>query len=239
MSEQKTFVASAGADASRGPVRLVVVAGDERPPVDAADEPMVMTVPHLIVRELIAFLALSLVLIVLSLTVDAPLEAIANATRTPNPAKAPWYFLGLQELLHYYPPLVSGVILPGLLVVALVVVPYTRINLQRVPLAVQRPARVLLAVWGAIAALGALSYTTGSQPVWPFIGTLLAIGAAITVGVGTRSQQRPLIWLRSRGAAFWVFSWFLLTAAVLTIIGVFFRGPGWVFTLPWRDGMFY
>ena len=194
--------------------------------------------------KLIGFTSVALLVTVatvmaVSIFWQAPLEELANPAKTPNPAKAPWYFLGLQELLHYYPPLVSGVILPGLLVVALVVVPYTRINLQRVPLAVQRPARVLLAVWGAIAALGALSYTTGSQPVWPFIGTLLSIGAAITVGVGTRSQQRPLIWLRSRGAAFWVFSWFLLTAAVLTIIGVFFRGPGWVFTLPWRDGMFY
>lgn len=239
MSDQKTFVISAGADAKRAPVRLVVVAGDERPPVDVTDEPMVMTMPHLVVRELIAFLALSLVLIVLSLTANAPLEEIANVTRTPNPAKAPWYFLGLQELLHYYPPLISGVILPGLLVVALVVVPYTRINLQRLSLAVHHPVRVLLVLWSAILVLGALSYTTGAQPVWPFIGTLMAVGGAITLGVGTRSQRRPLIWLRSRSAAFWVFTWFLLTAAVLTIIGVFFRGPGWAFTLPWRDGIFY
>jgi menaquinol-cytochrome c reductase cytochrome b/c subunit len=239
MSSSKTFVAAPGADATRTPVRLVVVEGDERPAVDVTDEPMVMTMPHLIVRELIAFLALSLGLIILSLTVDAPLEEIANATRTPNPAKAPWYFLGLQELLHYYPPLVSGVILPGLLVVALVVVPYMRVNLQRVSLAVHHPVRVLVVLWSAILVLGILSYTTGAQPVWPFIGTLLAVGCAITLGVGTHSRRRPLVWLRSRSIAFWIFSWFLLTAAVLTIIGVFFRGPGWAFTLPWRDGVFY
>ena len=239
MSEQKTFVVSADTAATHTPSRLVVVEGDERPAVDVTDEPMVMTMPHLIVRELIAFLALSLFLIVLSLTANAPLEEIASATHTPNPAKAPWYFLGLQELLHYYPPLVSGVILPGLLVVALVVVPYTRINLRRMSLAVHRRARTLLVLWSAILVLGALSYTTGAQPVWPFIGTLLTVAAAITLGVGTRSNGRALTWLRSRSAAFWVFVWFLLTATVLTIIGVIFRGPGWAFALPWRDGIFY
>jgi menaquinol-cytochrome c reductase cytochrome b/c subunit len=239
VSDQKTFVLGPGKDAKHDPVRLVLIEGDERPPVDVTDEPVVMTVPHLVVRELIAFLALSLVLIVLSLTVNAPLEEIADVTRTPNPAKAPWYFLGLQELLHYYPPIVSGVLLPGLLIVALVVVPYFRINLERPPLAAHHRRRVLLVVWGTVLLFGGLSYSTGAQPVWPFIGTLLALGGALTVGVASRSQRRGLVWLRSRSLAFWVFSWFLLTAAVLTIIGVFFRGPGWAFTLPWREGIYY
>jgi quinol---cytochrome c reductase cytochrome c subunit, bacillus type len=239
VTDQKTFVAGPGTEATRTPVRVLVVQGDERPPVDVTDEPMVMTVPHLVVRELIAFLGLSLVLIVLSLVANAPLEEIADGTRTPNPAKAPWYFLGLQELLHYYPPLVSGVVLPGLLVVALVVVPYFRINLQRPPLPAEHRLRTLLILWSIIVVLGGLSYTTGAQPVWPFIGTLVTVGAVITVGVASRSQRRSLAWLRARSLAFWIFSWFLLTATVLTVIGVFFRGPGWAFTLPWRDGIYY
>ena len=51
---------------------------------------------------------------------DAPLEELANPLQTPNPAKAPWYFLGLQELLHYFPPVVAGVLIPALVVLALI-----------------------------------------------------------------------------------------------------------------------
>jgi len=239
MNERKTFEAVAGTDPRKVPVRVVVVQGDERPAVDAADEPMVMTMPHLVVRELIAFLALSLFLVVLALVANAPLEEIADPSRTPNPAKAPWYFLGLQELLHYYPPLVSGVLLPGLLIVALVVIPYMRINLERAPLARARGGRALVRVWLVVAALSIVSYFTGAAPVWPFIGTLVAVGVAITVGIVSKSNKGPVVWLRARSLAFWIFTWFLLTATTLTIIGVFFRGPGWAFTLPWRDGLYY
>jgi hypothetical protein len=238
MSQPRSFIAATGEDAKKTPVRVVVVQGDERPAVDATDEPMVMTFPHLLLRELIAFLVLSLALILLALFANAPLEEIADPTRTPNPAKAPWYFLGLQELLHYYPPLVSGVLLPSLLIVALVVIPYFDVNLERAPMARSGP-RTLAIAWGAIAALVALFFFTGSAPVWPFIGTLVAVGAAMTVGALGRSERGVIAWLRSRSLPFWVFAWFLLAAATLTVIGVFFRGPGWRFTLPWRDGVFY
>jgi quinol-cytochrome oxidoreductase complex cytochrome b subunit len=239
VNDPKTFEVAPGDDARKAPVRVVVVQADERPAVDAADEPMVMTVPHLLLRELIAFLAISLVLVGLALFANAPLEEIANPARTPNPAKAPWYFLGLQELLHYYPPVISGVLLPGLLVVALVVIPYVRINLERPPLAPARRTRALVILWVTLTALVLVSYFTGSQPVWPFIGTLLVIGAGMSVGIASRSPGRAASWLRARSVAFWIFSWFLLTATVLTVIGVFFRGPGWSFTLPWRDGIYY
>jgi hypothetical protein len=95
------FVLEADEDARRAPVRLVVVQGDREPAVDGADEDLVMTLPHLVVRELVAFLGLSLGLVLMAILVDAPREEVANPLKTPNPAKAPWYFLGLQELLHY------------------------------------------------------------------------------------------------------------------------------------------
>jgi quinol-cytochrome oxidoreductase complex cytochrome b subunit len=240
MSEgPRLFVVASGDDAQRTPIRVVVVQGDERPAVDVDDEPVVMTFPHLVVREGIAFFALSLALIALSLVADAPLEEIADATRTPNPAKAPWYFLGLQELLHYYPPLISGVLMPALLIVALVIIPYFDINLERPPLGARDTPRRLVVVWMAIVALCSLFFFTGSQPVWPFIGTLLLVGAAVTVGAVGPLASPTVAWLRRRSLPFWVFSWFLLAATVLTIIGVFFRGPGWSFTLPWRDGVYY
>jgi hypothetical protein len=77
-------------------------------------------------------------------------------------------------------------------------------------------------------------FFTGSQPVWPFIGTLWAVGAVITIG-----SFANIAWLRARSLPFWIFAWFLAAAVTLTVIGVFFRGPGWRFTLPWRDGVYY
>jgi hypothetical protein len=81
---------------------------------------MVMTFPNLVIKEIVAFEIMIIVLAVISLLVDAPLEWIADPEHTPNPAKAPWYFLGLQELLHYFPPVVGGVILPALAIIALI-----------------------------------------------------------------------------------------------------------------------
>lgn len=82
------------------------------------------TYPHLILREIIAVLLLIAFISFLSLLFNAPLEEIANPNKTPNPAKAPWYFLGLQELLHYFPPVVAGIIVPSLLVILLILLPY-------------------------------------------------------------------------------------------------------------------
>jgi quinol-cytochrome oxidoreductase complex cytochrome b subunit len=79
--------------------------------------------PHLLYRELLVALAVIVALHIVSLVFMAPLEEMADPTRTPNPAKAPWYFLGLQELVHYS-ALVGGVIVPTLIVVALLALPY-------------------------------------------------------------------------------------------------------------------
>ena len=73
---------------------------------------------------------LTIALVLMSLLWDAPLEGLADPMHTPNPAKAPWYFLGLQELLHYFPPVVAGVLIPTLVVIALIVIPYFNINIE-------------------------------------------------------------------------------------------------------------
>ncbi len=88
---------------------------------DPGDE--VFAWPHLLYRELLVALSVIVVLHAVSLIFMAPLEEIADPTRTPNPAKAPWYFLGLQELVHYS-ALIGGVIVPALLVMALLALPY-------------------------------------------------------------------------------------------------------------------
>jgi quinol-cytochrome oxidoreductase complex cytochrome b subunit len=79
--------------------------------------------PHLLYLELLITLGVLVILHAVSLLFNAPLEAIADPTRTPNPAKAPWYFLGLQEMVHYS-AFIGGVLVPTLVVLALVVVPY-------------------------------------------------------------------------------------------------------------------
>ncbi len=231
----KEFVKVEGEDARERPVRLLVVQGDKRPPVDVTDEPQVMTFPHLLVREGIAFLALLLALVVMALLFDAPLEEMANPERTPNPAKAPWYFLGLQELLHYYPPVISGVVLPGLLITALAIIPYFNVNLKRRPLWEENRGRRLGVVWAAILGLCAVFFFTAAHPVWPAIVPALVVGAMMSLGA---TEALRSTWLGNRSLAFWIFFWFLLTATTLTIIGVFFRGPGWAFTLPWREGIY-
>lgn len=225
-------------DARKEPVRLVVAQDEARPAVDLHEEEMVMTFPHLVVRELIALVAASLAIVLIALFFDAPLEELANPQQTPNPAKAPWYFLGLQELLHYYPPLISGVVLPGLVVLALAVVPYFDVNLKREPFWETDRERKLVILSGSVLAISIFFFFTGAHPVWPIIVPTLVIGAVV-VWPGLTGTDTPLKhWLGTRSLAFWIFVWFLAVGAVLTVIGVFFRGPGWSFVLPWRDGLY-
>ncbi|MBP9674143.1 MAG: hypothetical protein KBD63_03535 [Bacteriovoracaceae bacterium] len=80
--------------------------------------------PNLVYIELFAIIACSVFLIVWAIIFKAPLEEPANPTWAPNPAKAPWYFLGLQEMLVYFDPWIAGVLLPGLVVVGLIAIPY-------------------------------------------------------------------------------------------------------------------
>ena len=234
----KNYSLETGDNARKAPVRLVVVQGESEPAVDASDEPQVMSMPHLFLREGIALVALSLGLVLLAIFVDAPLEEIANPQKTPNPAKAPWYFLGLQELLHYYPPIFSGVLLPGLVVLALVVIPYFNVNLRREALWQTRTRHKLAYLWASVAALSAIFMFTGAHPVWPIVLPLWVVAGLMTLPAISSSRHRLIAWLGDRSLAFWIFFWFLLCSVTLTVIGTLFRGPGWQFTLPWRDGIY-
>ncbi len=84
--------------------------------------------PHLVSREFLAALLITVILFVWSMVMQAPLEAVANLNVTPNPSKAPWYFLGLQELLVYFDPWIAGVVLPTLIIVGLMAIPYIDTN---------------------------------------------------------------------------------------------------------------
>ena len=86
------------------------------------------TWPHLVRAEFLCALIVTILFLVWSLLVDAPLEEPANPTRTPNPSKAPWYFLGLQEMLVFFDPWHAGVVLPSLIIFGLMIIPYVDIN---------------------------------------------------------------------------------------------------------------
>jgi hypothetical protein len=180
----------------------------------------------------IAFEVLTILLVIVSLVWDAPLEQLANPLLTPNPAKAPWYFLGLQELLHYFPPLVAGIMIPTLVVVALVVIPYFNVNIKGEPLwAADRSRRFLI----FIVSVGLLLVFLGLYQAWTVLVPTVAIAGLTIVSFFQLERPYSLIrFLRTRPLSWWVMSWFIAVSLTLTIVGTFFRGPGWSWVWPWR-----
>src|SRR6266568_4674085 len=130
MSEPEDFKAEMESDYRKAPVRVAFVTRRTSPAVKYRDEDYVMTFPETLLHAAVAVEVLVVFLVWLALLWNAPLEQLADPMHTPNPAKAPWYFLGLQELLHYFPPVVAGVLVPGLVVMALIVIPYFNINIE-------------------------------------------------------------------------------------------------------------
>ncbi|HEV8325255.1 MAG TPA: cytochrome C [Myxococcota bacterium] len=112
------------------PEEVKASAGKRRTRSLAAEElpDKVHTWPYLVRNEFISGIILMILLVVWSITIDAPLEEMANPTKTPNPSKAPWYFLGLQEMLVYFDPWLAGVVMPSLIIVGLMTIPYIDIN---------------------------------------------------------------------------------------------------------------
>ncbi|MCZ6678779.1 MAG: cytochrome C [Candidatus Poribacteria bacterium] len=97
-------------------------------PAEAAQKDKVYVWPYLCRSEFVCAIIVMLILAVWSITIDAPLEEPSNPTQTPNPSKAPWYFLALQEMLVYFDPWIAGVVLPGFIIGGLIAIPYIDIN---------------------------------------------------------------------------------------------------------------
>src|SRR5215470_12406775 len=130
-------------DSKKDPRRVVFVTKKTSAKVVGERGPQLMTFPHLLIREAIAFQVLVISMVIVALFWDAPLQQLANPLLTPNPAKAPWYFLGLQELLHFFPPFVAGILIPTLVVIALVVIPYFNVNIEGEAIWARRPSQNL------------------------------------------------------------------------------------------------
>lgn len=136
------------------------------------------TWPYLVRKEFLAAIIVTIILMVWSIALNAPLEEPSDPSMTPNPAKAPWYFLGLQEMLVYFDPWIAGVIFPALIIMGLMAIPYIDINPR-----------------------GNGYYTFKERKF-----------AILTFCFGFH-----VLWL------------------LLIIIGVFMRGPGWLWFWPWQE----
>ncbi|MEK7242174.1 MAG: hypothetical protein AAB048_05325, partial [Planctomycetota bacterium] len=132
MQELKTKskkVASRETGAPSAKARLDALSPKGREGEGGGSEPdKLLSFPHLVLKEFIALMVMSLLLIIVSIVLNAPLEEEANPSKTPNPSKAPWYFCGLQEMLVYFDPWIAGVVAPTLIIIGLCVIPYVDRN---------------------------------------------------------------------------------------------------------------
>jgi quinol-cytochrome oxidoreductase complex cytochrome b subunit len=190
---------------------------------------------ELLLREITAIEVLAAALMLIALRWNAPLEQLADPTHTPNPAKAPWYFTGLQELLHYFPPFVAGIFLPLMIVLALIFIPFFNVIVKGENMWIHHKGRRLGILAVAVAGLTALLLRFRAwdalAPIW-IIATLmfLAVRYSDRQGNGLRA------WLGSKPLSFWIMTWFLLEGVTLTAVGTLFRGPGWAWVWPWSNG---
>lgn len=236
-------------DVRKNPRRIAFILRRSSPQVRAQEDTRVMTYPGALARFAIALEVAFLALVWISLIANAPLEGIADPMHTPNPAKAPWYFLGLQELLHYFPPVVAGVLIPGIVVAALVVIPYFNINIEGRSIWADRGRRpvvigsvigfmVMIAALFASRQLGEAATAIGVvnrtlDLVVPIVPTLI-VGSVMLLSsrFSDQSPRRLQRWLAARPISFWIMTWFLVELIVLTAVGTFFRGPGWTWVWP-------
>jgi quinol-cytochrome oxidoreductase complex cytochrome b subunit len=211
--------------------------------VEAETDPeFVSTLPDLLLREVAAGLALIAFVLVLSVFVDAPLGEAANPGMSPNPAKAPWYFVGFQELQLHFHPLFAVVVIPGLAAMALILIPYLRYDSE------PSGAWFLSEVGrrtGAIAAGTALVVTPALiviDELWLHPGaglpSLFGRGLAPLGLLSAAAVVLRMFLVRRFGASKAevvqsLFILFFVALAVLTIIGVWFRGPGMALVWPW------
>ena len=197
----------------------------------AHDDEFVMTWPEGLFRAAVVCEVLTIGLVLMALFWDAPLEGLADPMQTPNPAKAPWYFLGLQELLHYFPPVVGGVLIPTLVIIALIVIPYFNVNVEAEGVW-SRNRRKRIQLFSVV--FLAMIILLIAFEVWAVLAPTVIIGAAMLFAAReSQHAGRFHRWLSSHPLSFWIMTWFLVTASLLTAIGTFFRGPGWSWVWPW------
>jgi menaquinol-cytochrome c reductase cytochrome b/c subunit len=233
MADSKDFTAGVDSNAKKSPRRIVFITRRTSAQVKADTEDQVQTFPEVLFRAVVAIQVLAIALVWIALVFNAPLEGLADPSHTPNPAKAPWYFLGLQEMLHYFPPVVAGVLAPGLVVLALIVIPYFKVNIEAEGLFLKDRQRRL---WKFYFVAIALSLFLVFFKVYAALVPTLIMAAVMLLAAQSSPQSSSAFrrYLAARPLSYWVMTWFLFELVVLTAIGTFFRGPGWSWVWPWQ-----
>jgi len=171
-----TAVATAAPPLSTGPGGhtqrlLTVVKSGSIQDVKATPQDKVHVWPHLLAIEFVAALACTAFLLIFSIFVNAPLLTLANANQTPNPSKAPWYFLGLQEMLTMFHPMVAGVMIPGMGLFGLILAPYIDRNPSNKPedrkFAISL-FTIFLMFWAVLVMIGSFFRGPGQNFVFPW-----------------------------------------------------------------------
>ena len=229
----KDFTTAMDSNARKAPRRIAFITRRVSAQVKVGDEETVQTFPEVLFRAAVAIEVMAIGLVTMALLFNAPLEGIADPSHTPNPAKAPWYFLGLQEMLHYFPPVVAGVLAPGLIVMALIVIPYFNINIEAEGLFLKDRARRVRVFYIATAFL--LLFLLLFHVYVAFVPTVIVAAFMIVASQSRPSPSAFRRYLAAKPLAYWIMTWFLLELVVLTTIGTFFRGPGWSWVWPWRS----
>jgi quinol-cytochrome oxidoreductase complex cytochrome b subunit len=209
---------------------------------------MVPASPHLVAREGVAALATLAALLLLAALREAPLEAAANPGMSPNPAKAPWYFMGLQELLVHLHPSFAVLVVPLLGMAALLALPYLRGDGPPTGRYLGTPAGARAALLAAALSLVLTPAAVVADeslrraPAWlpllpqPVRTGLLPLLLAAALLAGLYLAARRLAGASRFEAVQAVFAFLLVGLAVLTAIGVLCRGQGMALTWPWAGG---
>jgi len=216
---------------------LVELMPGESPMVGKGPDDTVFSFPVVLLWEILLLLGVTLAIFLFSLLKQAPLEAIANPLVTTDPAKAPWYFVGLQELLEHMHPTLAGVIIPGVLVLFLMALPY--IDHSRAGAGVwfgSRRGRWIV-IWTALYTLVVMptyvmldnafslrELLRGVVPQWVAQGLLpgAIIGGLVALPVLVLWRRRA----NTREIMLALFTLMFLSAIVFTVTGFLFRGPG-------------
>lgn len=224
---------------------LVELVPGETPMVDKGPEDTVFSFPILLLWEIILFLGATLLIFLFSLLKQAPLDEIANPLMTTDPAKAPWYFVGLQELLEHMHPTLAGIIIPTLLVTFLIVLPYVDHSRTNVGVWFTSPRGKRITAWIAL-------YTLVVMPGYIILDNLFTLRELLREYAPTWVAQGvapglimfllvclPLIVLWRKNATrreimLALFTVMIVSAIVFTISGFLFRGPGFKLFLPWE-----
>lgn len=204
-----------------------IAAGDG--PIEKAESDRVWVWPDLVYTELISLILCSVVLILWSIFLKAPLEQPANPANTPNPSKAPWYFLGLQEMLVYFDPWLAGVVLPGLIIAGLIAIPYVDKNPKGNGYYTfsERKAEITIflfgfaVLWSSLIVLG--TFLRG--PNWNFFGPF-EFWDIHKLAALTNVNLSEYVWVRAFGSSLPT-NWFVreIVGIVLVLVYVFALPP--------------